>query len=268
MIISFFLALREGLEAALIIGVLLAALDKLNRREYRFYIWLGSGLALILSAAIGYSLNLLGASFEGRSEEIFEGTAMLIAAGILTWVILWMQAQARAFKEKLETDARQAVLKENKSALFFLAFIAVIREGIELAIFLTAAAVDSKQAQILIGAGLGLAAVIVISFLLFKILVRLDLSRFFMITSIILILFAAGLFANGIQEFSEAGIIPPIIEQVWDINPFLDEKSVIGELLKALVGYNGNPSLTEVTAYFIYITFVWVFPRLTSSRKQ
>lgn len=101
MVASFFLSLREGLEAALILGVLYGALKKLNRTNYQNSIWLGTGLALILSIVLGYVLNLLGASFEGRAEEIFEGFAMLLAAGILTWVILWMQSQARVFNNKL-----------------------------------------------------------------------------------------------------------------------------------------------------------------------
>ena len=239
----------------------MGALNKLDRSEYRLSIWFGAGFALIISVATGYMLNLLGASFEGRAEYIFEGIAMLTAAGILTWVILWMQTQAKEFNEKLESNARQAILKENKSALFFLAFFAVIREGIELAIFLSAAAVDTNKTQILVGAGLGLATIIVISFLVFKSLIRLELSRFFKVTSIILILFAAGLVAHGIHEFNVAGIIPPIIEHVWDINPFLDEKSAVGEFLKVLVGYNGNPSLTEVAGYLIYFAFIWFFSK-------
>ena len=159
---SFFLSLREGLEAALIIGVLFGALKKLNRTNYQTPIWLGTGLALVLSLLLGYLLNLLGATFEGRAEEIFEGFAMILAAGILTWVILWMQTQAKELNKELETDVEQAVLKESRFALFFLTFIAVIREGIELAIFLTAAALDTNGSQVLLGAGLGLAAAIAV----------------------------------------------------------------------------------------------------------
>ncbi len=265
---SFFLSLREGLEAALIIGILLGALKKLNHTKYQTFIWFGTVLALVISMIVGVGLNFLGGSFEGKAEEIFEGLAMLIAAGILTWVILWMQTKAKSFNERLESDAEQAILKDNKVALFFLAFVAVIREGIELAIFLTAAAIDSNQSQILIGAGLGLVAVIIIAFLFFRSLVRLDLSRFFQVTSIILILFAAGLVAHGIHEFNEAGIIPSAIDHVWDINYIIDEKSVTGELLKALFGYNGNPSLTEVISYVLYFIVFWVGGVMIGRRKN
>ncbi|HKJ27239.1 MAG TPA: FTR1 family protein, partial [Anaerolineales bacterium] len=236
MIASFFLSLREGLEAALLIGVLLGALNKLERPEFRSSIWLGTGLALIGSILVGIVLNLIGASFEGQAEEIFEGVAMLSAAAILTWAILWMQSQARAVSKQLESDVHNAVLKGSKSALLSLAFLAVIREGVELAFFLTAASIGANGAQVLVGAGLGLAVVVILAVLLFKSLIRLNIGKFFQVTSIILILFAAGLVAHGVHEFNEAGLIPSVVEHVWDINPILDENSTVGELLKALFG--------------------------------
>lgn len=258
MLASFVLSLREGLEAALIIGVLLGSLKKLGQVEGQRTIWIGAGVAVILSALAGIMLNLLGANFQGRAEEIFEGITMLLAAVILTWMIFWMRAQARKVTQTLEADVKGAVLKNSSFALFSLAFVAVIREGVELAIFLTAAAVDSDGLEILIGAGLGLAVVVILAFLLFKSLIRLNLARFFQITSIILILFAAGLTAHGIHEFNEAGIIPTIIEHVWDVNHILDEKSTLGAILGTLLGYNGNPSLTEVGSYLIYFIVIGI----------
>jgi high-affinity iron transporter len=267
MLASFVLALREGLEAALIVGVLLGTLRKLDQTRGQKYVWFGTGAAVLVSMIVGYVLNLLGASFEGAAEEIFEGITMLLAAGILTWVILWMQAQSQKINQKLEADVEKAVLQDNRLALFSIAFLAVIREGVELAFFLTAAAVDTNGRAILIGAGLGLAAVIVIGVLLFRSLINLDIKRFFQVTSIILILFAAGLVAHGVHEFNEVGLIPSIIEPVWDINHILDEKSTVGELLKTLLGYNGNPSLTEVIAYFVYFVIVW-FAGLRFKKQQ
>lgn len=253
---SFFLSLREGLEAALIIGVLLGALQKLDRNELKVTIWLGSGVATVLSIAVGWTFNLVGASFEGRAEEIFEGIAMLLAAGILTWTVLWMRAQAGSISAKIESDTQAAVMKNSKMALFSLAFLSVFREGLELALFLTAASMSANGTQVLIGTALGLGAVVVIAVLLFRSLIRLDLAKFFKITSIILIIFAAGLVAHGVHEFNEAGIIPAVIEHVWDFNHILDENSPIGLLLKVLVGYNGNPSLTEVISYLVYLTAI------------
>ena len=268
MIASYILSLREGLEAALIVGVLLGTLKKLDRTEYQFSIWFGTGLAVFLSVVFGIVLNIVGASFEGRAEEIFEGSAMLLAAAILTWVILWMKNQSQTINLKLKTDVQQAVIKESKTALFFLVFLSVIREGIELAIFLTATSMDAEGVNILLGTALGLASVIILAILLFKSLIRLNVVRFFQVTSIILILFAAGLVAHGVHEFNESGIIPSVVEHLWDINHILDEKSTVGELLKALVGYNGNPSLTEVIAYVLYFVFLWIANRYIPRKGQ
>ncbi len=252
MFVSFLLALREGLEAALIIGVLLGTLKKINKPEFRKAVWFGTGLAILTSGVGGYLLNRLGAGFEGRAEEIFEGTTMLLAAGVLTWVILWMGKYSRGINEKLSSDVQLAVSNRSNLALFSLSFLAVIREGIELAFFLAAVSLDAGGVEVLVGAGLGLAAVVGISVLLFRSLIQLNLARFFQVTSIILVLFAAGLVAHGVHEFNEAGLIPPVIDHLWDINHILDEKSTLGGLFKTLLGYNGNPSLTEVISYILY----------------
>lgn len=189
---------------------------------------------------------------------------MLLAAGILTWVILWMQSQSKTINKKLEADVEHAIIVDNHIALFSLAFLSVFREGIELAIFLVAASMSAENSQVLLGAILGIFTVIVFAHLLFRSLIRLDVSRFFRVTSIILIIFAAGLVAHGIHELNEAGIIPSIIEHVWDINHILNEKSAAGEFLKTMVGYNGNPSLTEVISYILYFGLIFGF----SQRKQ
>ena len=257
MLASFVLALREGLEAALIIGVLIGTLKKLEREEYQVSVWYGAGLAAIASGVGGYLIHRVGAGFEGRAEEIFEGITMLLAAVILTWVILWMRKHSRDASEKLAADVSKAVSSQSKLALFSLSFLAVIREGIELAFFLVAIAVDNAGAGILIGAFLGLVVVGIVAYLLFRSLIKLNLGRFFQITSLVLVLFAAGLVAHGVHEFNEAGLIPPIIEHLWDINHILDENSTLGELLKTLVGYNGNPSLTEVISYILYFIIYW-----------
>jgi high-affinity iron transporter len=139
-----------------------------------------------------------------------------------------------------------------------LAFLAVVREGIELALFLTATGFVVRAGQTLIGGLLGLAAAIVLGWLLFSATLRLALRRFFQVTGVLLILFAAGLVAHGVHEFNEAGGIPSVVAQVWNVNPWLDENSTLGSILKALFGYNGNPSLTEVLAYLAYFALVSV----------
>ena len=195
-------------------------------------------------------------TLEGKVEEVFEGITMLLAAAILTWMIFWMQRQSRTLKSEIESDVQQAASGTGQKALFLLAFFAVLREGIELALFLTAATFASDARQTLLGAALGFASAILLGWAIFASTIRLDLARFFKVTSVLLILFAAGLVAHGVHEFNEVNWIPSIIEHVWDINPIIDENSTFGAMLKALFGYNGNPSLTEVIAYLAYFAAI------------
>lgn len=253
MLASLLLSLREGLEAALIIGIVLGVLLKLKRVELNRQVWAGTGFAVLASLLVAIMLNLLGMEFEGRGEQIFEGVAMLLAAGVLTWMIFWMHSTAGNLKQEIESQTKDAVQGKGGRALFILAFLAVFREGVELALFLLAVQQTSSPLQTLSGALLGLAGAVVLGWFLFNSTRKLSLRGFFRVTNVLLIIFAAGLVAYGVHEFNEAGIIPPVIEHVWDINHILSDSSEIGLLLKALVGYNGNPSLTEVIAYLVYV---------------
>ncbi len=256
MLASLLLSLREGLEAALIIGILFGTLKKIRREDLAPTLWAGTLSALALSAAAALALNSLGAALEGAAEQIFEGITMLLAAAVLTWMIFWMARQAHSLRHELEASVRKAALQTGRLALFALAFLAVIREGVELALFLTATAFTAGGQQTLLGALLGLALAVLLGWGLFTATLKLDLRRFFQVTSALLLVFAAGLVAHGVHEFNEAGWIPVIIEHVWDINYLLDEKSTLGEVLKALFGYNGNPSLSEVLAYWGYFAAI------------
>jgi high-affinity iron transporter len=263
---SFLLSLREGLEAALIIGIVLGALSQVKRSDLKSAIWLGAGIAIAVSLVGAVALTLLGAKFEGRAEEIFEGVAMLMAAGILTWMIFWMRSHARTLKQDLESNVRRATLNGGMNALFALAFFSVAREGLELALFLVAASAATDAMQTIIGAVAGLGVAVVLGWLLFTTTRRLSLRSFFRVTNVLLILFAAGLVAHSVHEFNEAGLIPPVVEHIWDTNYILHENSTLGEISKALFGYNGNPSLTEVVAYVGYFLVLWLGIRLSSQR--
>jgi len=268
MLPTFLLSLREGLEAALIIGIVLGAVSKIHRKDLIPFVWMGVLSAAIVSILTAVVFTTFGMSLEEEAEMIFEGITMLIAAGILTWMIFWMGKQARFLKSELEDGVNKAVASTGKRAVFTLAFMAVVREGVELAIFITAAffagdpsQVMSNTIQTLAGTILGLGTAALLGYTIFATTVRLDLRKFFQVTGILLILFAAGLVAHGVHEFNEALIIPAIIEHVWDVNMILDENSVAGQLLKTLFGYNGNPSLTEMIAYFGYIIITFIFWR-------
>ncbi|MDZ7843394.1 MAG: iron uptake transporter permease EfeU [Anaerolineales bacterium] len=253
MFASFLLSLREGIEAALIIGIVLGTLRKIKRTDLAPRVWYGAISAAVLSLAAGILLTSLGLQLKGKAEEIFEGFAMIVAAGVLTWMIFWMRRQARHIKERLESGVEQAALQMGRHGLFALAFLAALREGIELALFLTAAVFASSPQQTIIGGLLGLGTAILLGWLLFFSTIQLNLQRFFQVTGALLLLFAAGLVAHGIHEFNEVGWIPGIIEHVWNTNSIIDESSTLGVMLKALFGYNGNPSLTEVIAYLAYL---------------
>ena len=268
MLPTYLLSLREGLEAALIIGIVLGAVSKIRRNDLAPAVWLGTLSAVAVSILTAVLLTSFGMSLEEKAEQIFEGVTMLIAAGILTWMIFWMGKQARFLKGELEAGVNKAAASQGKRAVFWLAFVAVVREGVELAIFVTAAFFAGDQSQVttniiqtLAGTILGLGTAALLGWTLFATTVRLDLRRFFQVTGILLILFAAGLVAHGVHEFNEVGWIPAVIEHVWDVNAIVHEDSLPGQLLQTLFGYNGNPSLTELLAYFAYLITVSIFWR-------
>jgi len=258
MLPSFILSLREGIEAALIIGIILGVLNKLSQQELKSSMWRGVLLAVGLSVAFGIGLNAIGMEFSGRFEEIFEGLAMLLAAAFLTWMILWMQREGGQLQREIENRTVQATYRRGSTALFFLAFLAVFREGIELALFLIATRMATDPVSVLVGASLGFSAAILLGWLLFTSTRRLNLKRFFQITNVLLLFFAAGLVAHGVHELNEARWIPTIIEPVWDINHIISDNSQVGSIFKALFGYNGNPSLTEVLAYVGYFAVLGI----------
>ncbi len=254
MLSSFLITLREGLEAALIIGIILAYLARTDNRQGFKPVWLGTSLAVLVSLIAGTAVYILAGEFSGRAEEIFEGLAMFVAAGILTWMIFWMRKQAVNIKAHLHAQIQSVLTSGSSRGLVILAFVVVVREGIETVLFLFAATrVTESPLLFTVGGFLGLAIAIVIGYSIYKGSSKLNLRVFFNVTSLVLIFFAAGLLAHGIHEFIEAGIIPPVIEHVWDINHILPEKSTFGLFLKAILGYNGNPSLVEVIAYSVYL---------------
>jgi len=267
MLASALITLREGLEAALIVGIVLGVLRKLGCTDRSRPVWAGVVVAIVVSVAVGLALNRLGVAFEGRGEEIFEGVAMLLAAGVLTWMIFWMQRQGRQIQTELELDVRRAVTIGSAWALFSLAFVAVLREGIETVLFLTAAALSTTPAQTLVGGALGLIVALVLGWLMFAAGKRLDVRAFFRVTSVLLIFFAAGLVAYGVHELQEAALLPTFVEHVWNVNHILDERGPVGIFLKTLFGYNGNPSLIEVFSYLGYFFAIYLVTQLSGQRR-
>jgi len=260
MLASFVITLREGLEASLIIGIVLAYLVRTGNRQGIKPVWLGTALAVVASLGVGAAIYIFVGELTGRAEELFEGSAMFLAVGVLTWMIFWMQKQAVNVRAHLHAQIRSALASDSALGLVALAFVAVTREGIETALFLLAASRVGESATLsTIGALLGLVVAVGIGYGMYKGSSRLNVRAFFNVTGLLLMLFAAGLLAHGIHEFHEAGLVPPVVEHVWDINRFLPEKSTFGRFLTALLGYNGNPSLVEVAAYMAFLVSTLVF---------
>lgn len=268
---SFLLALREGLEAALIIGIVLSILRKMGRQKLNSTVWVGVISAALVSLLAAVAMNWVGAEFEGQGEQLFEGLTMLLAAGVLTWMVFWMRKQSKTIKQEIESEVLQATQGRGERALFFLAFLAVVREGIELALFLLAARLTSNPLQEFSGAALGITTAAVLGWIIFASSRRLSLAKFFQTTNIFLAFFAAGLVGLGIHEFNELGWIPAIIDPAWNLNGLLPDQSTLGQLLKALVGYSSSPSLTMVIAYlgyFIILAAVLRAKRQTSLAQE
>lgn len=252
MLPAMLIGFREGLEAALIVGIVIGYLVKIGQTRQTRWAWAGVGGAVLVSALVAFGITAIGAKLEGRAEEIFEGTAMFLAVAVLTWMIFWMRTQARTLKTSLEKDVHNVVTSGQAWGLFGLTFVAVFREGVETALLLGASALAADGLSTLVGAVIGLALATALGWAIYASTVRLNLRLFFNVTSVLLLFFAAGLLAHGVHEYQEAGLLPMTIEHVWDINPVLNETSAAGEILKALFGYNGNPSLLEVASYVAY----------------
>lgn len=270
MIESFLVTSRETLEASLVVGIVLAYLNRTNHQNYRKTVYYGiifGVLASILSAVV---FTLFAGGFEGKTEEIFEGTTMLIGAFLLTTMILWMMQQRHIAKEiegKVEKHLMSAQPLFSHLGIFMLIFVAVIREGVETVIFLNA--LNYASGINFIGGTLGIIAAIVVGYLFFVSTRKINLKKLFNVSSILLILFAAGLVAHGIHEFEEVGILSGIITPVFDVNHIINEKGIFGSFLKGLFGYNGNPSLLEVIAYVSYLGIIFcLYKRIESSRVR
>lgn len=251
------LTFREGLEAALIIAILLGYLRKVNLEQGRQLVWIGAGSAVALTLAFVMLLQFLGAEFEGTAEEIFAGTTSLLAVGIVTYMTFWMARHGRQMKGKLEAEAEASLAGRRAGwGLLGLAFFAVIREGIETGLFLSAAAFASSGTETLIGGIAGLLLAIVVAGAIYLGGVRLNLSLFFRASGILLVIFGAAILRYGVHEFEEVGLLPPLVEHLWNTAAILPDGDGVGAVLQALVGYTAHPSLMQLIAYIGYFLII------------
>ena len=200
--------LREGFEASLVVGIVLAFLDRTGRRDGFTAVWVGVGAALILSVTVGIALFAAGAELEGRSELIFEGVVMLTAASLLTWMIFWMRNRARTLRLEIEGRTQAALDAGSAVGLALVVFIGVAREGVETALFLFSSVEGSSPIVSLVASLIGGAVAVGLGYLFYRGSHRLNLRTFFTATSVLLLLFAAFLLASGLHELAEAGVLP------------------------------------------------------------
>jgi high-affinity iron transporter len=267
---SFLVTSRETLEAALVIGIVMAYLTKTNRHEYKKTVYYGIIFGIIASLLAAVLFSLFAGGFSGTSEAIFEGSTMLVGAFLLTTMILWMIRQkhiAIEIQNKVSNAIEKADLDKTYAyGIFFLILVAVLREGVETVIFLNAMRYASGVH--FIGGTLGILVAIGIGYLFFNSARNINLKKFFNISSILLILFSAGLVAHGVHELQEAAVIPTVVEHVWNTNFIINENGLIGSFMKGLFGYNSNPSLIEILSYAAYLGLIfYLYRRIENSNK-
>jgi high-affinity iron transporter len=256
--------LREGVEAALIVSIILAYLAKTGNQRHFGRIWLGAGAAVALSIVIGLVLFTTIGGFEEPAEQIFEGFAMIIAAGVVTWMLFWMRRTAANIKAELHAGVDRALIEGGMFGLTVLAFTAVIREGIETALFLMgqATAAGTQASSTLVGAVLGLLLAVGIGYALFRGARVINLRTFFSWTGIALIFIAAGLLSHGVHEFIEAGWISFGTGTAFDISGILPHEpdagalGVVGSVLRALLGYTSTPEWITLVSWLTYVIVV------------
>lgn len=270
LITPIFLAFREGLEATLVVVIIILYLKKTNQRRYNKYVYIGAILAITSSIIFAVIFSMVFGGFTGILEQIFEGSAFIISGIFIITLVLWVSKEGPKIRETLEEKVESSIERQKVFSISGLTFLIIIREGIELVLLLTGtSSIGSiSQTTIILGSIIGLGISIFIGLLTFYGIRTINLSKFFKATNIILILFAAGIITYGLHEFIEAGIINPIIEEVWNIKHILPETfpdgnsatpvwlEIIGSLLKALFGYNANPALLEVIVYPLLLLMI------------
>jgi high-affinity iron transporter len=264
MLATFFLMLREGLEAALIVGIIAAYLVKIGRRDALPKVIAGVAAAIGLSVGLGLLITFTIQRLPPVIQDNLEGVAALLAVGVLTWMLFWMRRQGRAIKGELERDVDMALSIGSTRALVALAFLAVIREGVETVLFLIPIfSFNGTGLDVVAGGVFGLAISVAAGWAIFAMGVRINLRRFFTLTGTVLIFVAAGLCAFAVAEFGDGGLITNV-GTAFDLNGLVPESGPIGSVLHGLFGYRSAPTPLELLAYVAYLVpvlFLFVIDR-------
>ena len=254
---NYLIGLREGLEASLVVVILIAYLVKTDRRRMIPWIWVGIGLAALVSLAFGALLTFGPRRLTFEAQEAIGGILSIIAVGFVTWMVFWMASHARGLSGELKGRVDTAA-EAGWASLAFVAFLAVGREGLETALFLwsaTKAATDSSGSVIgpLLGALLGILTAVAMGFAFYKGVLKINLSRFFKWTGAILIVVAAGVLAYGVHDLQEAGILPGLNNLAFDVSQQVPPSSWLGTILKGTLNFSPATTWLEAIAWVAYL---------------
>jgi len=253
MLATLVIGLREGLEASLIVGIIAAFLKQSNRPDALRAVWAGVGAAVAVCLAVGVGLQAVSSGLPQRQQEMLECVVAAIAVAMITYMVLWMRAHSRGLKADLQNAAGGALARGSAAALVVMAFLAVIREGFETAVFLLAAFQSTvSPVQAAIGVVLGIALAVGLGYLIYRGGVRLNLSRFFRITGVVLVLVAAGLVMSTLRAAYEAGWLTVGQQTAVDLTAVSRPGSVQESLLTGMLGIRGTLPVVEVVAYLLY----------------
>jgi len=262
MLIPFLIMLREGIEAALIVGIVASYLKQSGRGVLMPAVWVGVLLATALSLFAGAGLQLLAAEFPQKQQELFEGVVGLIAVVMLTTMVFWMRKAARSIKGELHASIDKALAQHADGqgwALIGMVFLAVAREGLESVFFLLAVFQQSTGWEAPVGALAGIAVSVVVGWGIYSGGVRLDLRRFFRFTGLFILLVAAGLLAGVLRKLHEAGVWNQLQTVVFDMSETLPMDSPVGAVLSGLLGYQAAPVAGEVIVYLAFLAVALFF---------
>ncbi|GAA4198723.1 FTR1 family protein [Streptosporangium oxazolinicum] len=252
MFASYLIGLREGLEATLVVSVLVALLVKSDRRDRLPLVWAGVGAALALSVAFGALLTFTVAHLEYQRQELFEAITSLLAAAFVTWMIFWMRRASRTLSGELRARLTQA-LEVGATAVVVMAFLAVAREGLETALLFFASVQGATTTAVpLIGISLGLLTAVALGWAIYRSAMRINLTTFFTWTGLLLILVAAGILKYGVHDLQEAGVLPGLSTYAFDISGVLPADSWYGALLSGMFNITPQPSVLETVAWVLY----------------
>lgn len=253
MLPTFVIGLREALEASLIVGIVAAFLMQRGERRALRPVWIGVLLAVALSAGAALALNAIGRSLPSRQREGLEGALGFVAVAGVTYMVVWMTRHARELKRTLETHAETALIRGSVLGLVAMAFFAVLREGLETAIFLLAAFQSSTNPRASgLGATLGIAVAIVLGYALYRGGLRINLSRFFRATGFVLVLVAAGILATAVRGFAEAGVITVLQRPALNLGWLVGPGTVRASLFTGILGFQPVPTVAEAAIWLLY----------------